>query len=993
MKKWVKGLLSLALAMSAGISLAATPLAVWKDFEGLTSDSALKPHYAMVSNGLDGREFTFNLSGGSVSDGVLTTGSGTAPYISFGLDRLNVGYNNNVLTVLIKIQVPVTSVDGAPFVYLGGGSTGFGLASTDSDKVCGAWANTHWNKDATYGTISSLASSETKTIYLAICPRSAGFSYAEVSSDDTSFTWSVLASGLRSDSLNATQINFGNYIGADAGGLSYQLSGVSVLHGAATLEDIQKAIGLMDGTLNVIDSDTTVDASSDSMGSIYIPEGVTVTVTDSTKITGETVISGAGKIVYDGFVPSNKAGLTSSFWTGTVGLNAAFGNNHDFSQYGNSNSTIHFMEGAAANYLAQAKTIPSAFILDGVINHNNGWSSYGGQLFSGKFSGSGTLNATGAPSDVIQITGDVSEFFGSLSVGSSGQGGHCISIGAQTDDDSQKGRIVISKAATIASEKTWSADNGVLVRSSGIIAGAGEVSSALIIEDGATIDAANGTLTVSGDLTLPAELKVLFSADSLPTSTEAKAVLKKTYTVESEEGEDVIRTTEVLVNGGTGYYLVKKSDGLYVKEKTALTSINVSTEVNTSISAVIDAATQKIPEGSTLTINFSAENPIFTFDNTSMLALGAVVVTSDGEDVTGTITMSEGALTYSSLILTDVTVSADAAFYAGNSGAISGNGKLALASGELTLDETNTYSRGTDIASGAVLIANTDSIGTGPVSGAGTLKVNGYPNEDVRNSLSDSSAWSGRLVITGDHPARDNADWLGASGNENSQIEFTGTITGYFKQAGSCDADLVLTGTINNNDGWENNGGYSFNGNLIGVGTFSASGDIGDVIKFLGETKDFAGTITVAGNRCISFGDQADSDTTRGQLVVQTNHVANIALGKTWSAANGVVVNGTIGGAGTISSALTLNAGAMLDVSSGAVLQVNGAVTLAGRVNVLIPGNADVGTPIFKYSTEASPSLDITRFKADRYMMISETVNGVTTVKLGPKTGFMIIVR
>ncbi len=323
--------------LSAGwftaVGIAAEPIAVWKDFTGLTAETPLAPTSSATVNGVDGSLWRFNLAGGSVSDGALTTGTASAPNIAFG-NTINVGYNNKVMTVLLKLQVPVTSVDGAPFVHLGNGTNGIGLASTDANKVCGAWNNTYWNKDANTGTIDALAAAESGEIYLAVSPCSDGLSFAVVTYEMESLAWTVIASGLKGNPINATQITFGNYVNSTSGGLNYTLKGVAVLSGKATLDEMKGAIRTIEGiqiaevtrelsgseswsdadwtpsaptagsnvTLTVASESTlTMDAAASVVGlTVAGDASLTIATTDSNKLTASTTAINADTTVEAG---------------------------------------------------------------------------------------------------------------------------------------------------------------------------------------------------------------------------------------------------------------------------------------------------------------------------------------------------------------------------------------------------------------------------------------------------------------------------------------------------------------------------------------------------------------------------------------------------------------------------------------------------------------------------------------------------------------------
>lgn len=334
---------------------------------------------------------------------------------------------------------------------------------------------------------------------------------------------------------------------------------------------------------------------------------------------------------------------------------------------------------------------------------------------------------------------------------------------------------------------------------------------------------------------------------------------------------------------------------------------------------------------------------------------GAQLTLANGANVSGTITIANAAETAAKICgssFNDSTIAAvitgagkvefadGGAFAEGRypcdkattyTGVISGDLRVIISdTSAVTFSGANTYTGGTVIAEGVTLTAGTGSLGTGAVTGAGKLVVAGYPsNETVRNSLG-AAEWTGTYVNTADNTLQDNGNWLGAVGNANSTVEFTGTNSGFLAKAGSMNAALKVTGSITFNNGFSDNGGYTFNGALLGDGTLTTSGKQTDVLKFLGETKDFAGTITVDGGHCIAFGEQADNDTKQGKIVIAAGKTANIAAGKTWTAVNGIEVAGTIGGEGTIGSTLILLNGATL----ANALTLEGNVTVAEGVDI-----------------------------------------------------------
>lgn len=303
-----------------------------------------------------------------------------------------------------------------------------------------------------------------------------------------------------------------------------------------------------------------------------------------------------------------------------------------------------------------------------------------------------------------------------------------------------------------------------------------------------------------------------------------------------------------------------------------------------------------------------------------------------GDEVVSDIIANGGTVAAPVVIDSDETLETSCNLNFSNGGnAINVRGTLNVLSGEVTFNAGNGSVNGTvNISEGATFKATKEIFGSsGAVTGAGKLVVNDYPNESIRTSLGRET-WTGTYVNTANNTLQDNSNWLGAVGNANSIVEFTGASTGYLKQAGSMNAALKVTGSITFSNGFSSNGGYTFNGALLGTGTVETVNAPTDVLKFLGETKDFAGTIKVAGGHCIAFGEQVDDDSKQGMIVIAAGKTANIAVGKTWTAVNGIEVAGTIGGEGTIGSTLILLNGATL----ANALTLEGNVTVAEGVDI-----------------------------------------------------------
>ena len=501
---------------------------------------------------------------------------------------------------------------------------------------------------------------------------------------------------------------------------------------------------------------------------------------------------------------------------------------------------------------------------------------------------------------------------------------------------------------------------------------------------GALVVSGEGTLTIDGGKLTAAEI---FAEANIAAGENTLALAEMNIA----EGKTVTYTTTTTLAdpdgmGASSHALSLKAmtgAGTFVKKGTGIIGL-FATTVEPAI--VIEEGAIYVRETPATAMNFAAKagaeirlcawhNNFANTANKITLDGGAQLTLANGANVSGTITIANAAETAAKICGSSFNASTIAA-------AITGAGKVEFADGgafgenkypcdgattytgvisgdlqviisdtsAVTFSGANTYTGGTVIAEGVSLNAGTNSLGTGAVTGAGKLVVAGYPsNATVRTSLG-AAEWTGTYVNTADNTLADNGNWLGAVGNANSIVEFTGTNSGFLAQAGSMNAALKVTGSITFNNGFSNDGGYTFNGALLGTGTLATQNAQTDVLKFLGETKDFAGTITVAGGHCIAFGEQADTGTAHeGKLIVAAGKTANIAAGKTWTAVNGIEVAGTIGGEGTIGSTLILLNGATLA----------NAMTLEG--NVTVAEGTDIN---HAYATEAGDTV-ITCANAD----------------------------
>lgn len=196
----------------------------------------------------------------------------------------------------------------------------------------------------------------------------------------------------------------------------------------------------------------------------------------------------------------------------------------------------------------------------------------------------------------------------------------------------------------------------------------------------------------------------------------------------------------------------------------------------------------------------------------------------------------------------------------------------------------------------------------------------------VPSGLKDSTAWQGTLVMSGTMPK----GFVPANyGNAKSTIEFKGVSGGYIIYT-----SLNFLGTIKlTNNGttvaWTVSDGYSGDSWPLFFGALTGDGDLVDIggakqpFVFQDASK-FSGSITANAKRFI-VGDKIYSGGD-GRIYVQSGYDLAVASKKSLKAANGIYVDGTIKGSGTLASATRFGKDAVIDLAEGS-LTASGAVT------------------------------------------------------------------
>ncbi|MBQ8126163.1 MAG: hypothetical protein IJ173_09865 [Kiritimatiellae bacterium] len=243
-----------------------------------------------------------------------------------------------------------------------------------------------------------------------------------------------------------------------AGGTTMTVSKLEIDDGTVAVADANffgsRAINGT-GTLKITTTGALTSALSGN-AKVEIPSGVAIGVTTGSIA---NTITGAGTLTYVLALPATAP--TFSGWTGTVQLPAiATDVAINFNNYGIAGSTVAITS-MTAGWIANAEVLPEINLVGNMtLNYFSGnWAN----TFD-KLSGVGTftLAADGTTDGYVNnyfLIKDVSDFTGSISVAAPG-----LAIGAAKPESPETyGQIYLTTSATIASGKTWTASNGIVL--------------------------------------------------------------------------------------------------------------------------------------------------------------------------------------------------------------------------------------------------------------------------------------------------------------------------------------------------------------------------------------------------------------------------------------------------------------------------------------------------------------------------------------------------
>ena len=726
MSKFLKSLFLLLTAgvfTTSGWAVLPEPWAEWTSF---TSDKQ-SPTISKTINNKNGGNWEMNKSGGTRSDGLITTTVGAnSPYIDLMNDSADFGSNANPITLVATIKLSETASSNSvqPLIVFdswkasttraltldlcGENGATFGAAKMQHDQ--NNYSIDNYDKEEETVTVSEIKPGV--EVQIALFLSSEGLKLYTVSNNSATLrkTWANVTVA----SAETGRITFGGAHNAEAK-VAFTLKNVAIYPNpdatipldfsaatktAATITGDVNAnaiewnpsapTNVVDATLTVsraaqltmnadvtahklevtgadltiatdgshkltaaqttIRANTIIEANAVSLGTVYIPAGVTLTVNDANAVTS---VTGAGTLFCEGFLlatDTQRSALVTSVmnattWGGTVALKGKKDfTNLDLDEYGNSTSVIELNglgNGTNQTYMRHTQTIVSDVVLTGENWFTDG-SSSATITFSGDISGDGAFkfkkyNGSSNPSETWVFNGAYT-----TSIVNENVTNRKIIFGPNSNG-AEQGYIVVAKSVTIEDGKVWQAPKGVKVTSTGVIAGAGSLTSteqgafALTLAEGATIDTTAGVLTANTLAALPSALTVkvanaLAVGDTLDILTTTAPPNTASTTVTVMVGDSMAEGAYSLKATDTSLQLVRN-------EVRSTVEVNVS-EDSSALSSALNGAV--LAKNATLTIHFTANDQTFTFDNALGVTLRSLTVTAK-DGVTGGTIVKTGA--------------------------------------------------------------------------------------------------------------------------------------------------------------------------------------------------------------------------------------------------------------------------------------------------------------------------------------------------------------
>ncbi|WP_267929914.1 autotransporter-associated beta strand repeat-containing protein [Paraburkholderia sp. ZP32-5] len=748
--------------------------------------------------------------------------------------------------------------------------------------------------------------------------------------------------------------------------------GTLALTGTGSLA-VDAAVNVASATFDISHSSgsQTIGSLSGVTGSSVTLGGNSLTFGDGTDQTFAGTISdtGGGALVKQG--PGSETLTGANTYTGGTTLRAGgllVGNN---TALGSGALTV---SGTATLGSTTAIELANGIVLDAglTVDCSN-------QLtLDGTISGDGGLTKNGTATLTLKgasaYSGAMTINSGTLSLMSSGNltGASAVDIAgghATLDISHAAGPQLIGSLSGVASSSLTLGGNSLTFGDTSIETFAGTISgtaTAALVKQGSGIETLTGSNTYGGGTTLEAGGLVVGSATALGSGTltvtgaaafDSSTAVELANKIQLNAGLTVMGNEDLTLDGaitGTGSLIKNGTATLTLKGANAYSG-----------ATTIEAGTLALADNGSLAATSAVDfvNTGATFD-ISHSSAGQTIGSVTG--VAGSaITLGANTLTFGD---------ASDQIFAGTISDTGGGGLIKQGAGIETLTGTNTYSGGTTLEAGGLIVGNDKALGTGAltVSGAATLDSN------TATELVNDIALNAALTVTGSHDLTlDGA--MSGTGSLTKNGAATLTLNGHNDYSGGTQvsagtlalgahASLDASGIVNVADGatfdLSAGGGTQVFGTLTGGGTVTLGADvltIGDVTDgtFTGSiggggslVKVGSGTETLTGANTYTGGTAIDAGTlalgTGGSLAMS----GSLALNGTSSSfdISHSGANQTIGAfSGVMGSTVTLGSnslsfGDQTDQAFGGTISGGGAVVKSGTGTETLTGaNSYIG--------------------------------------------------
>ena len=516
---------------------------------------------------------------------------------------------------------------------------------------------------------------------------------------------------------------------------------------------------------------------------------------------------------------------------------------------------------------------------------------------------------------------------------------------------------------------------------------------------------------VTGDVTLTggsANLTDTVVTGSITGAGEVTLVNAQTGAIEGDSlgAKDSEITGSVTLNGGNAELSNTDVAGdiTGAADVTMSAGLVGSIDASGNVSLTEVSSTGTVVAGGSVSLNASQTGSV----------TGESLTATNASTVSGDVTLAGGDAT-----VTDSTVT----------GAITGAGDVTLSNAQTgAIDGTSLSASAGSTVTGDVTLAGgdatvTDSAVTGSITGAGDVTLSNAQTGAIDGTSLSASAGStvtGDVTLAGGDATVTDSIVTGSitgAGNVTVDQSTTGDITGATGDVALSDAlvgavqtagDLSVDGTVKS-DGSVSSDGLS----VAEFGSLTAQGDVtaDGLITIDGALTSTTGSVSLTGaeGSSISADVTAGKDVTLGGTIAAQDSTVtgeNIVVNGTLNAAEGVALNGTVSGLGTINktggddlvlAADTNMSGGAVNVSDGSTLKAEGghmgSLAVTEGSTLVVGGDSEVATEVKADSLtmDASSTLQSTVHlaagAADRVTVSGTTdLGGATLVLDGLKS-------